>query len=240
VYLLFAGAKEGMVHLGRMVALLLLLALNAVFWACFEQAGNSMNLFAERNVALGDFGFAMKAADTQAFNALFIILLAPLFAALWIRLDRRGWNPWVPVKFALGIVQVGLGFGVLVLASKYLGDNGIVPLWTLALCYLVHTTGELCISPVGLSTMTRLAPARLSGLVMGGWFLSTAYGNFLAGQISKLAGRSGDVNTGDLPAVQSLPVYADVFWMLTQVGVFIGLGALVLSPLVQRLMKDVK
>jgi POT family proton-dependent oligopeptide transporter len=233
------GVREGRVQLGRMIALIFLLLANAVFWACFEQAGNSLNLFADKNIEKHVFGGEMPTVWAQSFNAIFIVALGIPFSMLWIWLEKRRINPPAPVKFSLGLMQVGLGFYVLVLGQSFASD-GLVPLVFLVLCYLIHTTGELCLSPVGLSTMTKLAPERFSGLVMGSWFLSTAYGSFLSGQISKIAGRSGNVSTQDMTAVQALPVYTDVFWLLTKIGVLIGLGALVLSPLISRLMRGIK
>ena len=158
---------------------------------------------------------------------------------LWVWLGKRGMNPPAPFKFSLGLIQVGLGFWILTLGKAFATD-GIVPLVFLVLCYLIHTTGELCLSPVGLSTMTKLAPEGKGGLVMGGWFLSTAYGSYVSGVISRIAGRSGDVSTDTLSPTQALPVYMDVFELLTKIGVYIGLGAFVLSFGVSRLMRGVK
>lgn len=238
-YFLYLGARGGSTQLGRMVALIFLLVANAVFWACFEQAGNSLNLFTKTNVDRMVFGMEMKTAWGQALNAIFIVALGVPFAKLWVWLETKGLNPSAPFKFSFGLVQVGLGFWVLTLGQGFAKD-GIVPLAFLVLLYLIHTTGELCLSPVGLSTMTKLAPEGKGGLVMGGWFLSTAYGSYVAGVISAIAGRSGDVSTEKLTAVQALPVYMDVFAMLTKIGVYIGLGAFVLSFGVSRMMKGVK
>jgi len=239
LYFLWLGVQGGSVQLGRMVALIFLLAANAVFWACFEQAGNSLNLFTDTNVDRMVFGRVMPTAWGQSFNAIFIVALGLPFAKLWLWLDGRGWNPPAPFKFSLGLVQVGLGFWVLTLGQG-MAQNGVVPLLFLVLCYLIHTTGELCLSPVGLSTMTKLAPEGKGGLVMGGWFLSTAYGSYVAGVISAIAGRSGDVSTDQLTATEALPVYMDVFEMLTKIGVYIGIGAFVLSFGVARLMRGIK
>ncbi len=238
-YFLYLGMQGGREQFGRMVALIFLLIANAVFWACFEQAGNSLNLFTDTNVDRTMFGWTMPTAWGQSFNAIFIVALGLPFAKLWLWLDSRGWNPSAPFKFSLGLVQVGLGFWVLTIGQG-MAQNGIVPLVFLVLCYLIHTTGELCLSPVGLSTMTKLAPEGKGGLVMGGWFLSTAYGSYVAGVISAIAGRSGDVSTDQLTPVNALPVYMDVFSMLTKIGVFIGIGAFVLSFGVSRLMRGIK
>jgi POT family proton-dependent oligopeptide transporter len=238
-YFLWIGFRAGRTQLGRMVALLFLLVANAVFWACFEQAGNSLNLFTKTNVDRTVLGYEMPTAWGQSLNAIFIVALGIPFAKLWVWLEARGKNPSAPFKFSLGLVQVGLGFWVLSLGQAFATD-GVVPLIFLVLCYLIHTTGELCLSPVGLSTMTKLAPEGKGGLVMGGWFLSTAYGSYVAGVISAIAGRSGDVSTEELTRTLALPVYMDVFHLLTKIGVYLGLGAFVLSFLVSRLMKGIK
>lgn len=237
-FLLGIGALEGRAALSRMIALIIMLVLNVVFWACFEQAGNSLNLFTKSNVDRVLFDFEAPAAWGQSLNAIYIVLLGIPFAKLWIKLGSRGFDPPAPVKFSLGLLQVGLGFYMLVLGAKF-ADNGIVPLVFLLLCYLIHTTGELCLSPVGLAAMTRLAPERFGGLVMGAWFLSTAYGNYVAGLISAIAGTKEVPTTtdGTVAATVLLPIYTDVFWLVTKIGVFIGLGALILSPLVTRLMR---
>jgi POT family proton-dependent oligopeptide transporter len=161
---------------------LVLFAAAAVFWSVFEQAGSTLNLFAERSTQSELMGFAFPASWFQSLNAIFIVLLAPAFAALWPRLGRR--DPSSPAKFALGLFFAGAGFAVLIAAAR-LAEQGIAvsPLW-LALTYLLHTIGELCLSPVGLSAMTRLAPPRVAGLVMGVWFLAAAVGNYLGGQIA--------------------------------------------------------
>jgi POT family proton-dependent oligopeptide transporter len=239
LFFLGLGVREGRTRLAHMIALLFLLAANAVFWACFEQAGNALNLFTQTNVDRIVFGEEMPTGTAQSFNAIFIVVLGVPFSLLWMWLEKRKLNPPAPVKFSLGLMQVGLGFYMLVIGQGFAKD-GVVPLVFLVLCYLIHTTGELCLSPVGLSTMTKLAPERFSGLVMGAWFLSTAYGSYVAGLISAIAGRSGNVSTQEMTPVQALPVYMDVFWLLTKIGVLIGLGALVLSPLVARLMRGIK
>lgn len=238
-YFLWIGVQGGRTQLGRMVALLFLLVANAVFWACFEQAGNSLNLFTKTNVDRMVFGWEMPTAWGQSLNAIFIVALGIPFAKLWVWLAAKGMNPSAPFKFSLGLIQVGLGFWVLSLGQGF-ATEGIVPLVFLVLCYLIHTTGELCLSPVGLSTMTKLAPEGKGGLVMGGWFLSTAYGSYVAGVISAIAGRSGNVSTDTLDPVAAMPVYGEVFDLLAKIGIYIGLGAFVLSFGVSRLMRGIK
>lgn len=156
----------------------------ALFWSVFEQAGSTLNLFADRNTHNVVFGWSYPSSWFQSLNSLFIIALAPVFAWLWIRLARNGSEPSSPAKFAIGLVLVGAGFAVLIWAAK-MAEQGVQvsPMW-LAVTYLLHTCGELSLSPVGLSAMTKLAPARIGGLMMGVWFLAASVGNFIGGRIS--------------------------------------------------------
>jgi POT family proton-dependent oligopeptide transporter len=156
----------------------------AIFWSVFEQAGSTLNLFAERSTDNRVFGMAFPASWFQSLNAVFIVLLAPFFAWLWVRLGKR--DPSSPVKFVFGLLFAGAGFGVLIVAAK-LAATGIKvsPLW-LTVTYLLHTMGELCLSPVGLSATTKLAPARVAALMMGVWFLALSVGNYLGGRVAAL------------------------------------------------------
>lgn len=200
----------------------------AVFWSGFEQAGASFNLFADRYTDRVMFGWEMPASWLQSVNSLFIILLAPFFAALWIKLGARNINPSTPAKFGLGLVQMGLGFVVLFFASQFVvAGEKVMPTW-LIVTYLLHTTGELCLSPVGLSAVTKLAPKRFVGQMMGTWFMGTALGNLIAGLI---AGHLGGDSVAEMPH-RFLMVFATTA----------GAGALMLlcTPLVKKLMGDVK
>jgi POT family proton-dependent oligopeptide transporter len=154
----------------------------ALFWSEFEQAGSTLNLFADRNTRTSLFGFDFPSSWFQSANAIFIIALAPAFAWLWLRLGSR--QPSSPVKFSIGLIAVGAGFVVMMLATITAnGGEKVSPNWLLV-TYLLHTVGELCLSPVGLSSMTKLAPARVAGLMMGVWFLAASVGNFFGGRIS--------------------------------------------------------
>jgi POT family proton-dependent oligopeptide transporter len=166
----------------RLVVIAVLFAAATVFWMAYEQAGSTLNLFAARNTDNSIFGHSFPPSWYQSLPPLFIILFAPLFAAVWIRLGRR--NPSSPAKFALALVLLGLGFAVMIgAASAAVAGGRVSPLW-LVLSYLLQTLGELCLSPVGLSAMSVLAPARIAGLVMGVWFLALSVGNYLAGMAS--------------------------------------------------------
>lgn len=169
----------------RIVVIFVLFIAATLFWCGFEQAGSSMNLFAKDYTNRMFFGWVMPASWLQSVNALMIIGFAPIFGALWLRLGSR--QPSIPAKFALGLIQLGIGFAVIAWASVYVGDttnpNKVSAAWLVA-TYFFHTTGELCLSPVGLSAMTKLSPAKLVGQMMGIWFLATSFGNLMAGLLA--------------------------------------------------------
>jgi proton-dependent oligopeptide transporter, POT family len=168
----------------RLVAIGVLFAASALFWCVFEQAGSTINLFAARSTDARVFGLSFPASWFQALNALFIISLAPVFAWIWVKLGSK--EPSSPAKFSLGLLCAGLGFAVLAAAASIAATGvRVSPLW-LVTVFLFHTVGELCLSPVGLSAMTKLAPSRISGLVMGVWFLSLSVGNYLGGRVASL------------------------------------------------------
>src|SRR5829696_9071157 len=156
----------------------------ALFWSLFEQAGSTLNLFADRDTRTTVFGWSYPSSWFQSMNSLFVWAFAPVFAWLWLYLGRRRQEPATPVKFSLGLILVGAGFAVLIVAARLAqGGVQVSPMW-LTVVYLLHTFGELCLSPVGLSAMTKLAPARIGGLMMGVWFLATSVGNFIAGRLA--------------------------------------------------------
>jgi POT family proton-dependent oligopeptide transporter len=165
----------------RLAVVCILFLTSALFWSVFEQAGSTLNLFAEQNTNNNLLGFDFPSTWYQSFNSIFLILLAPVFAALWIRLGDR--QPSVPAKFALALLCAGLGFLILVPGAQWSASSKVSPLWLTAV-YLVHTVGELCLSPVGLSAMTRLAPARMAGFIMGVFFLSISAGNYIGGRLA--------------------------------------------------------
>ena len=180
-WLLTAGSRDRDERKRHLVILVLFLGAS-VFWAAFEQAGSTLNLFAQRSTRTSILGFDFPASWFQSANAAFIILLAPVFAWLWIRLGNR--EPSSPGKFTIGLLFVSLGFAILIPAARLAGaGNQVSPMW-LVLTYLLHTIGELCLSPVGLSAMTKLAPMRYAGLMLGVWFLASSVGNFIGGNVS--------------------------------------------------------
>lgn len=164
----------------RAVATLVIFISSAIFWAAYEQAGSSLNLFAERNTNRHILGWEFPASWFQFVPALFVILLAPVFAWLWVAL--RHYEPSIPAKFSMGLLLGGLAFALLIPAA----GGGMVSPWWLTGTYLLQTLGELCLSPVGLSAMTKLAPQRVAGFMMGVWFLSISIGDWAAGKAGSL------------------------------------------------------
>lgn len=211
----------------RIFAALFLITMNVLFWALFEQAGSSLNVFTDNQVDRTLFGQEVPASVFQSLNAMYIIFLGPVFAAAWAFLGKRGLDPTAPQKFGLGMVQLGLGFLVLVWGASAAGAGNLTPVVFIFLIYLLHTTGELCLSPVGLSAMTRLSTANMVGLIMGAWFLASGAGNFVAGLIAQATAVEG----GDGENVV-LTVYSNVGWMAVAVGVVLFL----ISPLINHLM----
>ena len=169
--LFFMFTRCTFIEAQRIILALILIAGSTVFFTLFEQAGSSLNQFAERNVELVIFGVTMTAAQTQSFNAGMILVLAPIFSYLWAVLGRVNLDPNPALKFGLALVQVGAGFFVLVWGSQFANGKFEIPLIFLFLTYLLHTTGELFLSPVGLSQMTRLSPAAIGSTIMATWFL---------------------------------------------------------------------
>jgi POT family proton-dependent oligopeptide transporter len=223
-----------------MVAAMVLITFNTVFWTLFEQAGSSLTLFADRNTDMSVFGlFSISAGQTQFFNAFFIVALAPLFSMMWGALARRGLEPGIPVKFGVALVGVGAGFLLLVWGTQFADANYKVGLWWLAGLYLIHSMAELCISPVGLSMITKLSIARILGLMMGTWFLSIAVAQYVAGVVAQFA--SVETVGGEVTNLKvSLETYAGVFQTIGEVSAVIGVILLVLSVPLKRLMHGVK
>jgi POT family proton-dependent oligopeptide transporter len=246
-YLLGAGSIAVLGYLGwfmatactkvereRLFLALVLIAASVVFWTLFEQAGSSLNQFAERNTNLGiGFGQAMTAAQTQSFNAGFILLGAPVFSALWAWLGRRGADPNPVLKFGLGLLQVGAGFFVLVWGASFADAAYKVPLVFLATAYLLHTTGELCLSPVGLSQMTKLAPAAVISTIMATWFLASSWAQWIGGLIAQMTA-SETVAGQVLDPGKALATYVEVFKLIGFWGLGAGVLMLIASPILKK------
>ncbi len=220
---------------GRTVVLMVLILSTIVFWALFEQSAGSMTLYADRIVdrSLGDTTFT--AAQFGSLNAGFIMLLAIPFAALWTWLAKKNLEPSTPIKFGLGILQAGLGFGALVFGAQFPNEAGQVAMIWLVLAYLLHTTGELCLSPVGLSAVTKLSISSVVGVSMGTWFLATALSETVATRIGKLA--AIDVTAGETadPAT-ALATYTQLFEFLMWFGIGAGVFMIIISPILRRWM----
>ncbi|WP_335966473.1 peptide MFS transporter [Galbibacter sp. PAP.153] len=218
----------------RLLVVIVLFFFHAVFWALFEQAGGSITLFTEKNVDRFIMGTELPASIFQSFNPLFIILLAPLFSYMWLRLNKAGKEPSTPMKFVLGLAQLALGFAIIVIGAKYFANSeGLVSVAFIAFMYLFHTMGELSLSPVGLSMVTKLSPGKVVGFVMGAWFLSMSIGNKMAGWIGTLTA-SESIDEGAQP-METLGVYANTY-LIWGIGVVAG-AALILFLLIPLLRK---
>jgi POT family proton-dependent oligopeptide transporter len=216
-YILYtAVAKLPREERDRIFAALFLIALCPLFWALFEQTGSSLNVYTDQQVDRTLFGWTIPATVFQSVNPFFIITLAPIFGGLWIKLARAGREPSAPLKFGIGLILVGMGFFALTLGAP---AQGLTPAVFVILLYLFHSIGELCFSPVGLSSMTRLSIPQMTGLMMGTWFLSTAAGNFLAGLIAQATGGEG------AGPAQVLEVYGRIGWFAIGVGIVVLLLA---------------
>jgi POT family proton-dependent oligopeptide transporter len=212
----------------RRVGLIVILFLAAaLFWAGFEQVGSSFNLFAERYTDRNFFGRVAPAGWFQTLGPIFIITFSPVMASLWIWLARRNANPSIPVKFGLGLVLLASGFVVMAVAAKIVaGGQKAGPSW-LVITYFLHTIGELCLSPVGLSSVTKLSPPRLVGQMMGVWFLGASLGNVIAGLI---AGKF------DAKALDAMP---HQFLFIAIVPVISGCALILLSRIIRRRLADI-
>ncbi|MBB4100335.1 peptide MFS transporter [Sphingomonas kyeonggiensis] len=223
-----------------MLAAMVLIVFNVVFWTLFEQAGSSLTLFADRNTNLSVFGlFSITAGQTQFFNAAFIVLLAPFMSILWSALAKRGLEPSIPVKFGIALIGVAAGFLLLVWGAAYADANYQVGIWWLAGLYFIHSAAELCISPVGLSMITKLSIARVVGLMMGVWFLSISVAQYFAGVIAQFA--SVDTVGGQVTNYAvSLKAYVDVFTTISIAAIILGVLLLLLSWPLKYWMHGVK
>jgi proton-dependent oligopeptide transporter, POT family len=208
----------------RMFAILFLIALNPIFWGLFEQAGGSLSLYTDRYVDRQ----GVPTSLFQSINPIYIVLLGPLFAWLWQTLGRRGLEPSAPAKFGLALAQVGFAFLVFAWGARSVGMDVMTPVIFVFLIFLFQTTGELCLSPVGLSAMTRLAPLHLGSFIMGAWFYMTAVGNFVAGKIGEATGGE----TGEMSKELTLTIYEQIGWVTIGVAV----AVLILARWVKRWM----
>ena len=232
IYALFRCDPE---ERDRLIVVGILILFSLIFWALFEQAGSSLNILTDRGVDRVIFGWEVPASMFQSLNAGFIFTIAPLFAMLWIALAKRNMEPSTPIKFSIGIVLVGLGFLSLVYGMK--SSEGLqTGVFWIILIYFLHTLGELCLSPVGLSSVTKLSPQRIVGFMMGMWFFASAAGNYVAGLIAKATASESSGNSSEIFDIIQKQSFMDVY---TDVGLMaIGCGILlaVITPILKKLM----
>ena len=213
----------------RVVVIAILFVFAAIFWAAFEQAPTSLNLFAKDFTDRGFFGWTIPATWFQSVNSVFIILLAPVFASLWLRLGQRGKNPSSTTKFTMGLLFGGIGFAIMIPAANLLLNSGgaiKVSPWWLVVSYFFQTLGELSLSPVGLSSMTKLSPRKYVGQMMGIWFLATSVGNLIAGLVG------GNVDPEKLE--QTPKLFIGTTLALVAAGVLLGL----MTPFIKKLIPN--
>jgi POT family proton-dependent oligopeptide transporter len=213
-----------------------LIFFSVLFWALFEQAGSSLSLFADQSTQMPSW---FNAAQTQLFNPAIIVIFGPIFAALWVWMAKRNIEPSTPVKFSMGLVFVGLGFLVLTWSTGNAANADFrVPLFFLFLTYFFHTLGELCLSPVGLSMITKLSVDRVVGLMMGVWFLSSSVAHIVAGLIAKATATDTVAGVVTNPEL-ALQTYGSIFGTIGLVGVGVGVFLLVISPILKKGMAGV-
>jgi len=237
-FVVYGFLTHNSAEFGRTVVLMILILSTVVFWALFEQSAGSMTLFADRAVdrTVGDTTFT--AAQFGSLNAGFIMLLAIPFAALWVWLAKRNFEPNTPVKFGLGILQAGLGFGALVFGAQFPNEAGQIGMIWLILAYLLHTTGELCLSPVGLSAVTKLSIGNVVGVSMGTWFLATALSETVATRLGKMA--TIDTSAGETADIATaVATYTELFSFLMWFGIGTGIFMIVISPILKRWMHGI-
>ncbi|MFW6277741.1 MAG: peptide MFS transporter, partial [Prolixibacteraceae bacterium] len=235
IYLIGSIVKgtSGKTEWSRVGVILVLAVFNIFFWSGFEQAGITFNVFARDNTQRLIGTWEIPASWFQSINALYIVIFAPIFSILWVRLDKIGLNPNTPMKFAWGMILLSLGFVAMAIAyskSDVAGQIFLVsPLW-LALVYLLHTFGELCLSPIGLSMVTKLSPPKLISTMMGVWMGSFAAGNFVASQMKAIS----------LQMEELIGTEIQVFWLIAIQSGIIALILVALSPWLKRMMHGIK
>jgi POT family proton-dependent oligopeptide transporter len=237
-YIIFDARNEEKPVQQKLWVIVVLFLFHAIFWALFEQAGGSITLFTARNVDRMVLGSELPASIFQFFNSFFIILLAPAFSWMWIKLRSKGKEPSTPMKFVLGLSQIAVGFGILVIGGKFFAEEGLVPVIFIVLMYLFHTSGELSLSPVGLSMITKLSPKKMVGFIMGIWFLSISLGNKLGGLVGELTAVEGG---GDNPsAMETLNAYSGTYLTWGVIVVAIASGILFLMvPTLRKWMHGI-
>jgi POT family proton-dependent oligopeptide transporter len=240
LYLLGFALRQEKQQRERLFVILVLFVFTVLFWTFFELAGSSINLFTDRNVNRTFAGFTLPTSMFQGVNPLFIILLAPLFAAVWKKLADVSRPLSAPAQFGLGLVQLGAGFLVLVAGARVAGPSGLAPLWSIVVAYMLHTTGELCLSPIGLSLVTKLSPKSITAFVMGIWFLSSSFAHTIGAEISKLTSQPAEAVAAVMDPAKSLHLYAGVFGNVGFIAIGAGFVLFLLVPVMRGWMHGVK
>tara|TARA_B100000989_G_C19532968_1_gene471268 strand:- start:4055 stop:5485 length:1431 start_codon:yes stop_codon:yes gene_type:complete len=234
VFYLLASFRQSHGDRNKMLGCLILIAFSIGFWVLYQQAPMTVNLFTERNVDRHLFGFTIPTVWFQALNPFFIIIATPFMNYLWSSTARSRFVIPTSLKFTAGILLMGLGFLVLVWASKLASNNGFVSGWWVVLSYGLQSVGELALSPIGLSMMTAMAPPRMSGMMVGTWFLASAASNAIAGVVAKIAG----LPSTDITRTQALDIYSHAFSVYGWAAIAVGVGALLLVPLLRKMMGE--
>jgi POT family proton-dependent oligopeptide transporter len=234
VRFLFSGISAA--ERGRMIVLMTLIVVSSLFWGLYEQSYGTWVAFAERVMDRTTFGISWTAGQTTSFGGIFVIAFSPIFAWLWPRLDARGRNPSLPAKFGWGLVLVGAAMGVLMLATQRAAGGELVSLWWMILAYAVMVAGEMVLSPIGLSAVTTLSVPRVVGLMMGAWFLFSAFGEMIAGRFGTWAAIEPGAD-GKIDTVKALAVYEGVFGDMMWIGVVAGGVMLLAAPWLNRLAR---
>lgn len=232
----YAVAKASKIERDRLISLTILIVFSVFFWALFEQAYTSLNLFADRVMDRSIGESTVPTAWYLSLNAMFIVMFAPIFAWIWVTLGKKKLNPNAAVKFGLALLFVGLGFGALVMGIK-VSEVGKVSMIWLILAYLLHTWGELCLSPVGLSYVTKLSPVKMVGFMMGVWFLATAGSEYIASLLANIA--SVPNTSGEIDMEAAKAGYSGLFESLFYTGIIVGAFLLVISPIIKKMMHGV-
>jgi POT family proton-dependent oligopeptide transporter len=230
---LYFVCREKRAERNKMIACLLLILVSIGFWALYNQTFSSLMLFAERNMSTGFLGFHIDAEFTQFFNPFWIFVFSPILSKVWITLSRRKRNPGAPLKFALGIACIAMGFYALAVGvSYYHTADGMVDPWWLALSYLIQTLGELLLSPIGLAMITTLSPSRYIGMMMGVWFLAQSSAFAISGGLAAIASAPAGIS-----AAISLPIYTHAFYVYGNIALALTIVALLMVPFLNRLIQ---
>jgi POT family proton-dependent oligopeptide transporter len=233
----YAFARCTRAERDRLLVCAVLLAFTIGFWAFYEQMGSSLNLFADRFVNRIVLGHEIPAATLQSLPSIYVILLAPLFSALWLRLGQRGREPSTPIKFTLAIASCGLAFLVLALGARLVPASGKVPLIFFALNFLFLVTGELCLAPVAMAMVTRLAPERIVGLMMGAFLLAYSASSFISGLIAQLTSAQ-TIGGALVDPSRALATYTAVYTRLGLIALSVAVLLLVLAPVLRRYARE--